>query len=319
MAGSSVGVVATAGSVPPNLSDGGSSLGPLSIVTRTFLVATTFFVVVGLVGEGRPAWTRARRRVAITAATGEDPPGSAIGPLLRAFGEEIAPGRSRAHRAAVRERSRIARELHAEVVPAVRRAIAEAEDGGSIERLASALRDVLDEVDGLVQSQRAIQLEIGGLVPALEWLAERVEERSDVRVVITVSDPPGGLGEPPPDVQAAAYRIADLALENARRHAPGATVEVAVASGIDSVSLTIGDDGPGLRSTSRSGPGEGRPGRGLIDMAEEAAGCGGGLDIEQPADGGTVVRFTWGLAGRAVTGRPATSVPGDAGFHAPAG
>jgi signal transduction histidine kinase len=284
-------------------------------VTRTFLVATTLFVVLGLLGEARPAWDRARRRLAITDAAGRAS-GPAMGSLLRAFGEEITPGRSRAHRAAVRERSRIARELHAEVVPAVRRAIAEAEQGGSIERLASALREVLDEVDGLVQSQQAIQLEIGGLIPALEWLAERLEERSEARVVIEVVEVAGASGEPPKEVQAAAFRIADLALENVRRHAPGATVEIVVGASQAGITMSIADDGPGLRAT-RARERVAGSGRGLIDMTEEAAACGGRLDIDQPDRGGTVVHFAWGEVDPVLAGPPRTPEPGRPGFRAP--
>ena len=65
----------------------------------------------------------------------------------RIFIDEITPGRGRARHAADIERSRLAAELHAEVVPLVRQALREAEDGGSPERLAVALRDVLAEVD----------------------------------------------------------------------------------------------------------------------------------------------------------------------------
>ena len=175
------------------------------------------------------------------------------------------------------ERSRIARDLHAEVVPAVRRALAEAERDGSVERLAASLRDVLHEVDALVGSEHAIQLEFGGLVPALEWLAERVEERSEVRVMIHVDDGAGGRpGDPPMEVAAAAFRVAGLALENVIRHAPGcqATVEVQVAG--DRVHLAIADDGPGLPTdVERTAAGAGH--RGLADMVAEASGCGASL------------------------------------------
>jgi signal transduction histidine kinase len=229
-----------------------------------------------------------------------------------AFIDESSPGRSRAHRAAVSERTRIARDLHAEVVPAVRRALAEAERDGSVERLAASLRDVLHEVDALVGSEHAIQLEFGGLVAALEWLAERVEERSDVRVTLDVADateatdatdaasgPDERHGEPPTEVSAAAFRVAGLALENVIRHAPGSQAAVHVRVGSDRVHMVIADDGPGLPADiERTAAAAGH--RGLADMVAEASGCGASLRVDGGAGAtadaarrGTTVTFDW--------------------------
>jgi signal transduction histidine kinase len=209
---------------------------------------------------------------------------------LRAFGDELAPGRTRAHAAVVSERSRLARELHAQVVPAVRQALTEAERDGSPEHLAASLRAVLAEVDELVQAEHAIQLEVGGLIPALEWLAERTEERSSVRVTIDLVD---ASGEPAIDVAAAAVRVTQLALENVVRHAPGADVTLAVTTRPEQLRLVIADDGPGIAAGARAA--SVRAGRrGLADMDAEAARCGAGLAVGPGPGGlGTVVTFDW--------------------------
>ena len=215
---------------------------------------------------------------------------------LRAFLDESAPGRTRAHRAALSERSRIARDLHADVVPAVRRALAEAERDGSVEHLAASLRDVLHEVDALVGSEHAIQLEFGGIVPALEWLAERVEERSTVRVTMNVEEwPEGRPGQPPMEVAAAAFRVAGLALENVIRHAPGSQATVHIRVGPERVHLVIADDGPGLpaeieRTAATAGH------RGLADMVAEASGSDASLHVDRGGTvdvPGTTVTFDW--------------------------
>ncbi|MDH4141482.1 MAG: hypothetical protein OEV61_02630 [Chloroflexota bacterium] len=281
-------------------------LGTLSLVTRAFLVSVVGFVALGLVGDGRPAARRARRRVAVRfpAPVTARQRAAYVRAWVEAFADELAPGRTRARRAVLSERSRLARDLHAEVVPAVRRALAEAERDGSAERLSTALRDVLLEVDALVQSQHAIQLEIGGLVPALEWLAERAEDRSGVQVTIDVLDgtPAGprptrgdteGGERPPSEVAAAAFRIAGLALENVVRHAPGAHVRIDAIVRRDRVDLGISDDGPGISvEAARAAESAGR--RGLVDMDAEAAACGGALAVESAAAGsGTSIRFNW--------------------------
>ncbi len=244
------------------------------------------------------------------------------GAWLRAMADELAPGRTRAHAAAVSERSRLARDLHAQVVPAVRQALTEAERDGSPEHLAASLRAVLREVDELVQTEHAIQLEVGGLVPALEWLAERTEDRSTVRVVIDVAEPDAAVaddamagavtegrvaddggdddvedgGDPPIEVAAAAFRVAQLALENVVRHAPGAEARLAVATRSDRVRLVIADDGPGIAPTAhRDAIAAGR--RGLADMDAEAARCGASLVVGRSPSGiGTVVTFDWPAA-----------------------
>ena len=276
-----------------------TSLGNLSVVTRGSLGSVVLFVAVGLLGDARPAAARTRRRLAITRPTPHSPSERVDYAMawLRAFLDESAPGRTRAHRAALSERSRIARDLHADVVPAVRRALAEAERGGSVEHLAGSLRDVLHEVDALVGSEHAIQLEFGGIVPALEWLAERVEERSTVRVTMNVEEwPEGRAGQPPMEVAAAAFRVAGLALENVIRHAPGSQASVLIRVGPERVRLVIADDGPGLPAEiewSAASAGH----RGLADMVAEASGSDASLQVDRGDDAadrpGTTVTFDW--------------------------
>lgn len=276
--------------------DDGAPLGNLSVVTRSFLASTLAFTALGAIGDARPAVRRAGRRLAL-----QRPPPTSLGERAgyaaawsRAFFEELAPGRTRAHQAALSERSRIARDLHADVVPAIRRALAEAERNGSVERLAAALRDVLGEVDDLVASRHSIVLEVDGLIPAIDWLAERTEERSDVRVTIEV---PGAAGDasarPPEPVAAAAYRVTELALENVVRHAPGAGARVEIRAEPDLVAVVIADDGPGIApGAERAAASLGR--RGLMDMRAEAEICGASLTVSGRDDGpGTVVRFRW--------------------------
>jgi signal transduction histidine kinase len=275
----------------------GSALGSLGLVTRSFIVLTVGLTLLGVAGDAWPAADRARRRSDL-----ELPPTAALHSRfiawLRAFADELSPGRGRARRAVLAERTRVARDIHADVVPGIRRVLGDAERGVPATQLADSLRDVLAEVEAVGATQHPIQLEIGGLVAALEWLAERVESRSDVMVVLNVADPAtDGVGEPPRDVAAAAFRIAALALDNVARHAPGRTAAVDVRAEAEAVDLSISDDGAGIREEAlaaarRSGR------RGLADMASEAGECGGVLDVG-PGSGqvGTRVAFTWRSGG----------------------
>lgn len=300
--GAGVWALATTGlEIPPTDSDS-TSLGNLRVVTRAFLGSVVIFVGLGLLGDARPAAARARRRLAITRPTPRTRSERVAHAIawLRAFVDESSPGRTRAHRAALSERSRIARDLHADVVPAVRRALAEAERDGSAGRLAATLRDILHEVDALVGSEHAIQLEVGGIVPALEWLAERVEERSTVRVTMNVEDwPDGRAGQPPIEVSAAAFRVAALALENVIRHAPGSQATVQLRVGRERMRMVIADDGPGLPAgVQRTAATAGH--RGLADMVAEASGSGASLLVDRGGGAadrpGTTVMFDWPAA-----------------------
>ncbi len=271
-------------------------LGDLVLVTRAFLITTFAFVVVGMLGDLRPAVDRTTRRMASVRGRPRrlaDALGYAAA-WIRTFGEELTPGRAQERRAAIAERARIARDLHAVVVPDLRRALREAENVGSVDRLAASLRDALRQVDAMMETRDAIGLEIGGLVTALESLAERVEDRSDVRVTIDVAESDGQPpASPPPLVAASALRIAALALENVVRHAPSAQVRIVVSSGPDRVALSIEDDGPGISpGVERAALEDGR--RGLADMATEAALCGASLRSGLGKHGsGMVVAFDW--------------------------
>ncbi|MFL5726154.1 MAG: hypothetical protein ACJ77F_07425, partial [Chloroflexota bacterium] len=167
-----------------------SPLGSLGLVTRAFLVLTPLLTVVGLVGDGLPPAERAGNRVRLT-HRGGSPGGERVAAWGRAFVDELAPGRRRARLAVLSERSRFARDVHSNVVPGLRQALASAERGIPPDELAASLREVLADVEAVGESQHPIQLEIGGLIPALEWLAERIERRAGVTVTLDVEEPPG--------------------------------------------------------------------------------------------------------------------------------
>ena len=73
-----------------------------------------------------------------------------------------------------------------------------------------------------------------------------------------------------PGVELAAYRIVQEALTNARRHAPGAAVDVELRYADDALRLRIRDNGPGQAPRYHAG-------HGLLGMRERAAAVGGSL------------------------------------------
>jgi signal transduction histidine kinase len=275
----------------------GSPIGSLGVVTRTFLLATVAFAALGVVGDTWPSAERAWRRAGLLQPA---PASRLVRPRvwLTAFVDELSPGRRRARAAILEERARFAADLHADVVPGLRQTLSRAEAGATPAELALSLREVLADVEAVGAGRHAIQLDIGGLVPALAWLAERVERRSGVAITIDVADPPpetpeGAERVPPPDVAAAAFRIAGLALSNVAAHAKGSDAVIEVGAGPAAVDLSIRDAGPGV------GPGaiaaaRAAGHRGIVDMVAEASACGGTVEVGPGPDGvGTAVTFRW--------------------------
>ncbi|MET7569802.1 sensor histidine kinase [Streptomyces sp. NPDC005492] len=113
--------------------------------------------------------------------------------------------------------------------------------------------------------------------PGLGQLMELVDASRDAagsRTRLIVSGPITPLD---PGIEVTAYRIVQEALTNARRHAPGAAVDVELRYGDEDLAVRVRDNGPG--------PATDGTGHGLLGMRERAATVGGTL-LTGPAPGG---------------------------------
>ncbi|MGC5011203.1 sensor histidine kinase [Streptosporangium sp. DT93] len=144
------------------------------------------------------------------------------------------------------------------------------------ERMLGELRSGMDGVTGDIR-----HLVYGLRPPALDelGLAGAVAEMAGPGVVLETRGELTGL---PAAAEVAAYRIAQEALTNARRHAGAATVRVWLERGEDGLSVRVRDDGIGLPAGRRAGAG-------LASMRERAAELGGTCMITTPPGGGTVI------------------------------
>jgi signal transduction histidine kinase len=114
----------------------------------------------------------------------------------------------------------------------------------------------------------------------LPGLVDEARESSGAGCRLIVSGSPATID---PGVSLAAYRIAQEALTNARRHAPGAAVDVEVRYGEGELRLLIRDNGPGPAQTAPAG------GHGLTGMRERATAVGGELRAGAATIGGFLV------------------------------
>jgi signal transduction histidine kinase len=130
--------------------------------------------------------------------------------------------------------------------------------------------------------------------PDLRQLNELLDEArsaSGAATRLIVSGPPVTLD---PGVELAAYRIVQEGLTNARRHAPGAAVDVELRYTSDALRLRIRDNGPGPSLASALAPGPAREagGHGLAGMRERAAAAGGELQTGAAPGGGFLIEAT---------------------------
>jgi signal transduction histidine kinase len=207
------------------------------------------------------------------------------------------------------ERARIARELHDVVahhisVIAVQAETARLTTPGLPPAGAQRLSEIGDTARaGLTEMRRLLGVlreDAGDAVadrhpqPGLPQLAELIDaarEASGAGMRLIVSGPVTDLD---PGVELAAYRITQEALTNARRHAPGAAVDVELRYGDDTLLLRIRDNGPGLPAACPAGGhgGTDSPGHGLLGMRERAAAAGGSLRTATAPGWGFLVQAT---------------------------
>ena len=279
--------------------------------TGTQLLATGLavpFLVLALAG-GNPTGSEAGVLCVLLAALA--PAAAWVGIARRARSETLAHSAARQADAgtllehtARGERARIARELHDVVAHHISMVAVQAETArlttpgmptAGAQRLSAigdTARAALTEMRRLLgvlredaQADAAERQPKPGL-KQLNGLLDEAREASGAGTRLILRGPPRRLD---PGVELAAYRIVQEALTNARRHAPGAAVDVELHYTDDTLRVQIRDNGPGpspaLTQTAAGG-------HGLSGMQERAAAVGGKLRTGPAAGGGFLVEAT---------------------------
>ncbi|MEU6987758.1 histidine kinase [Streptomyces sp. NPDC046324] len=192
--------------------------------------------------------------------------------------------RVEAERAAARERSRIAREMHDILSHAVSLMIVQAEAGpvavrtaperaeAAFDAISATGRDAMGQLRRMLgvlregtegPEPREPQPDLGGL----PGLLERVRA-GGLEVAYGTT---GGVWALPAATGATVYRIVQEALTNVVKHAGARTASVRLAYGEGVLEVVVTDDGRGPRRGARPGGG----GHGLVGIRERAAAHGG--------------------------------------------
>jgi PAS domain S-box-containing protein len=158
------------------------------------------------------------------------------------------------------------------------------------------VKELLDQIEEelrrLSHELRPTILDDLGLLPALEFLADRVAKRSGLQITVQSSAD----GRLTPLVETAFYRSVQEALTNVGRHAQATRVLIEIRRGRGAVQCSVRDDGRGFDvSAVPSRRGEG--GLGLIGIRERAAALGGTLAIRSAPGEGTELVITIPLEG----------------------
>lgn len=134
--------------------------------------------------------------------------------------------------------------------------------------------------------------------PGLQQLLELIDETRDAARASTRLIVRGQVAPLDAGVELAAYRIVQEALTNARRHAPGAAVDVELTYTADVLHLRVRDNGPGPPPGSAAGTG----GHGQLGMRERVASVGGELRTGPAPVSGFLVEATLPTADRTEQG-----------------
>jgi signal transduction histidine kinase len=243
-----------------------------------------------------------------------------LGDVVRRRREEEARLADRATRAeleaaeaAARERARIARELHdlvghaisvISVQATVGEHLAESNPGqakaalGTIQEVSKQAMVEMRHLVGVLRREDGAPA-VAALEPqpGIAELAALVDEErvNGLEVSVDGADEPA-LTDAAPGLQLAVYRIVQEALTNARKHAPGGAVVVALVPGREALTVTV-DNGPSTAAgraaavaTGTSVDDVGSSGFGLVGMGERVAVYGGTLDTGSRPEGGFSVR-----------------------------
>jgi signal transduction histidine kinase len=218
---------------------------------------------------------------------------SSLTQQLAARGRELEAERELFAAEAVRyERVRIARELHDIVAHCVSVMVIQASAGQRLTAtepsLAAEAFDYIGEAARQAEAEIARLVELLGLdapsgsADGIRLIGELVARAGAAGLAVSCRFS-GPTGSVPARAADAAYRIVQESLTNAFKHAPGAPVEIGVASAAGQLELSVVNGQIGGTSSGVEHTGAGR---GIAGMRERVAACQGELTVGPAGDGG---------------------------------
>jgi signal transduction histidine kinase len=210
----------------------------------------------------------------------------ARGNAQRLLAQERAARAAEAESAALAERARIAREIHDVLAHSLSAQLVHLEAARLLIERGADRQEILERVvaargmarEGLSETRQALSALRGDLTPLEDFLAQLVSTADGAEVTVT-----GDRRPLPAEASQAVRRVAQEALTNVRKHAPGARVRVRLEYSTHQVTLDVRDSGGPQGDLAGVGGGYG-----LLGMRERAELLGGSLRAG-PGEEGFVV------------------------------
>ncbi|MYT74158.1 MULTISPECIES: histidine kinase [unclassified Streptomyces] len=209
----------------------------------------------------------------------------ARGSAQRLLVQERAARAAEAESAALAERARIAREIHDVLAHSLSAQLVHLEAARLLIERGADREQILDRVvaargmarDGLTETRQALSALRGEMTPLEEFLEGLVAAEDGVTLVVEGERP-----KLPAESSQAVRRVAQEALTNVRKHAPGAKAAMRLTYEAREVALEVRDSGASRPSEELTVSGAGY---GLLGMRERAELLGGTLEAGPYGEG----------------------------------
>ena len=149
-----------------------------------------------------------------------------------------------------------------------------------------AVLQLLEDVRRLSLDLRPSVLDDIGLVPALRWLTDHLNQEGGIETKIAVYGAERKLSS---EIEVTTFRIVQEALNNARRHSKATEAIVTLEFAPESLEITVRDNGDGFSLSETIGKLATEGKLGLIGMQQRAQFLHGALHISSRPGEGTSV------------------------------
>ncbi len=206
--------------------------------------------------------------------------------------------------ATLRERNRLAREMHDSLghalvsiaikLEAAQRlyAVDAARGAAEMDETKALVRSTMTELRNSLQGLRPAALEGQALPCALAEMARELGRRTGIAVTCDIDEQAALLDR---EAQETLYRVSQEALTNVAKHAHAHSVDLSLTLDQTAATLEVADDGVGLGASERVSTGH----YGVLGMRERVEALGGVLTLGPRHGGGTVLRARVPAAGLA--------------------
>lgn len=197
-----------------------------------------------------------------------------------------------------RERRRISVDLHdniAQTLAITKLKLDSLLDGSRDGKHAKQLEYIIDLIEQAIGQTRSLMTDLSpsvlyelGLTEAMEWLAEQIQDRYGLRIILK-NDPK--IRNIDKDLQALLFRSARELLLNVVKHAHAKEACIILQKLAGQISVTVKDNGTGFNMSEIDHPSKKTGGFGLLSIRERLNHIGGIFEIETEKGQGTCIRL----------------------------